>query len=304
MFAAPQVIKTEVFAEVPQSLRKTDIPLERLAAGRGRPPAGCTLEGPSFDRAGNLYFVDNTYGRIFRADPSGQIEVIAEYDGEPNGLKLHKDGRIFVADYRHGIVTVDPATGKVTPVVSRYMTDHFRGVNDLVFSKNGDLYFTDQGQTDLADPNGSVYCYSADGKLRKVIGNAPSPNGLVFNLEEDILFVATTRSNAIWRVPLTPSGAVSRLGVFLYLSGGVGPDGLALDESGGLAIAHPGMGVVWVFSARGEPLYRVESCRGDKPTNIAYGGPDRRTLYIMEAATGSILTARLPSPGRAMYSHS
>jgi gluconolactonase len=303
MYPAPQIIDTEVFAEMPQSLRRTDIPAERLAAGRGAQPAGCGLEGPSFDRAGNLYFVDNTYGRIFRADPQGKIDVIAEYEGEPNGLKIHKDGRIFVADYHHGILTVDPATGAIKLVVARYMTEHFRGVNDLVFTRTGELYFTDQGQSDLANPNGAVYCYSPNGQLRRVMDNGPSPNGLVFNVDEHILYVAVTRANAIWRLPLTPAGTVSRMGLFVQMSGGLGPDGLALDESGGLVAAHPGMGSVWIFSASGEPLYRVRCCRGDKPTNIAFGGPDRRTLYIMEGATGSILTARVPVAGQLMYSH-
>ncbi|MGE3922470.1 MAG: SMP-30/gluconolactonase/LRE family protein [Lautropia sp.] len=303
MFAPPERIATEVFTEIPAALRRQDTPPERLASGRGRPPAGCGLEGPSFDRAGNLYCVDNVYGRIFRIDPAGRVEVIADYDGEPNGLKIHRDGRIFVADYQIGIVTVDPASGAVTPVVSRYMTEHFRGVNDLVFARNGDLYFTDQGQTDLADASGAVYCLPADGPLRKVLANAPSPNGLVLNPHEDVLYLATTRANAIWRVPFAPSGAVSRMGVYLYLGGGIGPDGLALDEAGGLYVAHPGLGVVWAFSPRGEPWLRIDCCVGDKPTNIAFGGADRRTLYIMEAATGSILTARLPVAGRAMYSH-
>ncbi len=163
MFAAPQLIQTEVFTEVPQALRKTSVSAERIAAGRGMPKAGCFLEGPSFDRAGNLYFVDNTYGRIFRASPQGKVEVAAEYDGEPNGLRIHKDGRIFVADFKHGIMLLDAASGKVTPVVSRYQTEHFKGVNDLVFASNGDLYFTDQGQTDLNYPTGRVYCLTAAG---------------------------------------------------------------------------------------------------------------------------------------------
>ena len=103
MFNAPKLIQTEVFAEVPQSLRKTTVPAERIAAGGGGIPAGSFLEGPSFDRAGNLYVVDIPYGRIFRISLKGNFDLIAEYDGEPNGLRIHKDGRIFVADHKlHG----------------------------------------------------------------------------------------------------------------------------------------------------------------------------------------------------------
>ncbi len=72
---------------------------------------------------------------------------MTEYDGWPNGLKIHKDGRIFVTDYKRGIVLVDPDTGKVTPLLETRGSESFKGVNDLFFAANGDLYFTDQGQT-------------------------------------------------------------------------------------------------------------------------------------------------------------
>ena len=303
MFAVPQDIPTEVFAEVPAAHRKSGNTPERVAAGRGAPKAGTNMEGPSFDRAGNLYFVDNAYGRIFRADPQGRVELVADYDGEPNGLRIHKDGRIFVADYKHGILLLDPSSGSMSTLVSRYNTGHFIGVNDLIFTRNGDLYFTDQGQTDLNDATGRIYCLKAGGELVCVADNLPSPNGLVFNNREDTLYVAVTRANAIWRLPLTPTGAVSRMGVFLHLSGGIGPDGIAMDEAGGLAIAHPGLGSAWIFNAAGEPLYRVRSCRDGHTTNLAYGGPDRKTLYIAESGSGTILMARVPTAGALLYSH-
>ncbi|MDO8596895.1 MAG: SMP-30/gluconolactonase/LRE family protein [Sulfuricaulis sp.] len=303
MFAPPEFIKTEVFAEVPESLRKSAVLPERAATGKTPLQAGCFLEGPSFDRAGNLYTVDVPFGRIFRFSPQGKCEVVAEYDGEPNGLRIHKDGRIFIADYKNGILLLDPASGRLTPVVSRYREERFKGVNDLTFASNGDLYFTDQGQTDLADPSGRVYRYTAKGVLERIAECVPSPNGLVLNLAETQLFLAVTRGNAVWRLPFAPNGQVVRMGLYLQFSGGSGPDGMTLDEQGGLVVAHPVMGAAWIFSHRGEPLYRVQSCRGDTVTNVAFGGPDRRTLYITEAASGSILTARVPTAGRVLFSH-
>ena len=53
----------------------------------------------------------------------------------------------------------------------------------------------------------------------------------------------------------------------------------------------------------GDPVARVRSRAGLATTNIAYGGADGKTLYIIESETGSILTARMPVPGRPMYSH-
>ena len=83
-----------------------------------------------------------------------------------------------------------------------------------------------------------------------------------------------------------------------------GPDGLALDEDGNVVVAHPGLGLVWVFSKRGEPLYQVKSCAGEMTTNIAYGGEDRKTLFIVDSAKANILIARMQVAGKLMYSHS
>jgi sugar lactone lactonase YvrE len=90
----------------------------------------------------------------------------------------------------------------------------------------------------------------------------------------------------------------------VHPSGGLaGPDGLALDEDGNLAIAHAQHGTVWLFSKFGEPLLRIRSCAGRAITNLAYGGPGNRTLYITEAETGSILAADMPVAGKRMFSH-
>lgn len=295
-----KTIETEVFAQVPARLRKSGSPPERLAAGKSATPMGSFLEGPSFDRAGNLYVTDLAWGRIFKVSPKGDFEVVIEYDGEPNGLAIHKDGRIFVADHKLGILYLKE--GKpgpaVVPVVSRYHQQGFKGVNDLTFDPEGNLYFTDQGVTDLADPTGCVYRYTAAGKLEQLANCLPSPNGIV--VEKNLVYVAVTRGNAVWRLPLTPEGKVVRLGVFLHLSGGRGPDGMAMDEAGGLAVAHVDFGAVWIFSHRGEALYRVASCKSDMVTNVAYQGNE---IYITDSGSGCILRAKVPTAGRTLFSH-
>src|SRR5262245_13995074 len=75
------------------------------------------LEGPSFDRKGNLWCVDIPFGRIFRIDPKGEWTLVAEYDGWPNGLKIHKDGRIFICDYRNGLLKLNGKTGEIETVL-------------------------------------------------------------------------------------------------------------------------------------------------------------------------------------------
>jgi gluconolactonase len=304
MYTPPEEIKTEVFARLPDKFRRKDPENAWSLVNRRGLVADSFLEGPSFDRDGNLYIVDIPYGRIFRISPAGEFTLVAEYDGEPNGLKLARDGRIVITDYRHGLMTLDPASGKVSSLLERRWSERFKGVNDLVFAGNGDIYFTDQGQTGIHDPTGRVYRLRVDGVLDQIVSNVPSPNGLVLNGNEHILYVAATRGNAIWRIPLMPDGTASKVGIFIQLSGSLGgPDGLAMDEQDNLAIAHAGLGTVWIFSRLGEPLYRVRSCQGLATTNVAYGGSDNKNLYITESESGCVLVARVPVAGRLMESH-
>jgi len=118
------------------------------------------------------------------------------------------------------------------------------------------------------------------------------------------VFLAVTRGNCVWRVPLSPDGGVAEVGIYIQLSGGWGgPDGLALDANGRLFIAHVGLGAVWVFDALGEPVYRIRSCAEPHTTNMAFGGTDNKTLFITESGSGSILKVEMDVPGKRMFSH-
>jgi gluconolactonase len=303
MYAAPREISCEVFAELPDELRRAGAPSDWTRWQPGEARSHSLLEGLSFDREGRLRCVDVAFGRIFRVSAEGRFEVVAEYDGEPNGLRIHRDGRIFIADYKHGIMRLDPGSGRVEPFLTRYRVERFKGVNDLVFASNGDLYFTDQGLTGLHDPTGRLFRLTASGELQCLLDNIPSPNGLVLNMDETQVYVGVTRANAVWRVPVLPDGSVVKAGTFIQLSGGAGPDGMAMDEAGNILVCHVGLGSVWVFDPFGEAHYRIRSPRGRKTTNLAFGGADRRTLYIAEAESGCILTAQMPVAGRVLYSH-
>ena len=204
-FAPPPTITTEVFTRLPDKLRRPRRSAWADANRAGR-ETDSFLEGPSFDRQGRLYVTDIPNGRVFRITTAGEWEQIAEYDGWPNGLKIHKDGRIFITCYKRGIMELDAATGRVTPFLDSVGSESFKGVNDLVFASNGDLYFTDQGQTGLQDPSGRVYRYSTAGVLTCLLGTVPSPNGIVVDANATYLLVAVTRANQIWRIPLHPSG--------------------------------------------------------------------------------------------------
>ncbi|MDE2583537.1 MAG: SMP-30/gluconolactonase/LRE family protein [Rhodospirillales bacterium] len=298
MYPPPQVLETEVFATVPDSLR-LDRPswMQRhhLRA------VDSFLEGPGFDRAGNLYMTELAHGRILRLSPAGAWDVVAEYDGRPNGLRIRNDGAIFVTDRLRGIVRLHPENGEIETILPELPTAKLHGPNDLVIARNGDIYFTDQGETGLSNPTGRLVRLTAAGEAQVLLDTVPSPNGLALTADESALLLAVTRANAIWHVPLLgPERMPGRVGTYIQMSGGPGggPDGILHDADDNLVVAHARMGAVWVFSLLGEPLYRLRSCTGRMTTNIAFGGADRHRLFITESATGTILTARLPTPGR------
>lgn len=298
MFKAPPVVRTEVFALIPETMR-----IRGQTPRRPGPHRDSFLEGPAFDTQGNLYCVDIAWGRILRVSPEGHFDVVAQYDGEPNGLAFHRDGRLFIADHALGLLTMDPATAVVTPLLDRPHRQRFKGLNDLVFASNGDLYFTDQGESGLQDASGRLYRLRRDGGLDCLLDGIPSPNGLALVPDESVLLLAVTRANAIWRVPLTlmPGGGITRVGTFVQMSGGTGPDGMAMDRAGSFVVAHIGLGCAWLFDPRGEPRARIESCAGALVSNVAFGGLDRRRVYLTESESGSILTATLDQPGLVLF---
>lgn len=304
MFAAPPVIATEVFTRLPDHLRILDRE-SPWSLARGGGPLHSFLEGPSFDRDGNLFCVDLCHSRIFKITPDGAWTVFASFAGAPNGLKIHRDGRIFVADAKLGLLCFDAREATFDVVADSYDGQKFGGLNDLVFADNGDVYFTDPGASAYENPIGRVFCLRNDGRLELIAEGLPYPNGLVLDASNDFLFVALTRSLQVLRIQVRPKhGAFYKSGVFVQMSGGLaGPDGMALDDSGNLAVVHAGFGSVWLFDQLGEPIARIKSSTGIRTTNVAYGGEDRKTLYITEAAAGVILRAKLDTPGRLMFSH-
>jgi gluconolactonase len=246
------------------------------------------------------------FGRIFRIDAKGDWDLVIQYDGWPNGLKIHKDGRIFVADYRKGLLVLDPRSGKLEAFLETAFSEGFKGLNDLHFADNGDLYFTDQGQSGIADPSGRVYRLrtGSDGKageLQRLVANAPSPNGITLNTKNNQVYVAMTRAQQIWRLPLMAGGTPSKTGVAIQLSGGhAGPDGIEMDAEDGLIVCQLGVGI-WRFDANCLPTHLVHAGKHHRlMTNVAFQG---KKLFITDSANGEILAAELPVAGKRMFSH-
>ncbi|WP_434644364.1 SMP-30/gluconolactonase/LRE family protein [Achromobacter piechaudii] len=297
---APDVAQFEIWSTLPDHFRRHQRS-DWADANRGGAPVDSFLEGPVFDRHGNLYVTDIPWGRIFRIGPDREWSLVAEYDGEPNGMKFLDDDRLLITDYKNGLMVLDVANGQVAPYLARRNSERFKGVNDLIFDASGNLYFTDQGQSGLHDPSGRLFRLRPDGQLDCLLDNVPSPNGVALSPDGKVLYLAVTRGNCVWRVPLMADGSVSKVSQFFTSYGPSGPDGLAVDQDGNLLVCNPGLGYVWLLNHRAEPVMVWRSPKGMSTTNLAFGGDDGGTLFCTESVSGSILTARGPHPGLALH---
>jgi gluconolactonase len=253
-------------------------------------------EGPAFDREGNLFVVNVETGVISKVSPEGKVETFVNTGGAPNGAKFHLNGDLYVADRRRGILAIS-RSGNIRVVVDTDQGNRFRGPNDLVFDLNGDLYFTDPHGSSAENPFGRVYRFCSSGELTCLASGLAFPNGLVLSRDGQSLFVANTRKNRILRYVLSPP---VRSYVFSQLSGGWGPDGIALDVAGNLYIAHYGGGEVIFLNPIGEAVERVP-VGGLYPTNVAFGGSGRKTLYVTEVETGSVYCFNADHAGLPLY---
>jgi gluconolactonase len=297
----PTIRTLQLFSAMPEKFRRTGVRTEWADVNQGGRLADSFLEGPVFDTQGNLYVTDIPFGRVFRIDHKGEWDLVAQWEGEPNGMKFLNDTELLVTDYKNGLMRLNIQTGQVQTFLERRNSESFKGVNDLVLDSRGNVYFTDQGQSGMHDPSGRVYRLSPDGKLDQLLNNVPSPNGIVLSPDERFLFVAATRGNSVWRMPLLSDGSVSKVGQFFTSYGPSGPDGLAMDASGRLLVANPGLAYVWVLSHWAEPEEILTGPKGASLTNMAFGGKDRKTLYCTDSTNGNILMADMSVAGCSLH---
>jgi gluconolactonase len=312
----PKIIEARVLTRLPDSFRRRRR-TEWSDANKPGHEVDSFLEGPTFDREGNLYVVDIPFGRIFRISTALEWTLVAEYDGWPNGLALHRDGSLWIADYRRGLLRLSSSTlaassssptrasatiGDPEVLLAHRNSESFKGLNDLTFDRDGNCYFTDQGQTGLHDPSGRVYRLRTTGQLDLVIGGIPSPNGVALDRDGKFLYVAVTRANQVWRGPLLADGNVSKVGAFRTFFGTSGPDGMAVDVDNRIVVAHASLGGAFVINAQGEVTHFVKSPAGSTVTNVAYR-PGTARLVVTESESGSILEAELSAPGAPLFSH-
>lgn len=290
-------LAAELWTRLPDALHHTGEPNDWVKTTRPGMRLHSFLEGACFDASGALWLVDVPYGRIFRISPAGEWTLAYRIGGEPHGLARLPDGRFAMTDYRRGVLALDPATGACETLVDRVNTENFRGLSDIARAPNGDLWFTDSGRSSLSDPTGRLFRLRspldpASRRLELVLANVPYPNGVALSPDGKLVYLAATRANAVWRLMAdAPDPGWPMVGTFVQLSGGLGPDGLAVDRRGRLAVAHGQAGRAWLFDALGDKLAEIRTPGGLWVTSCAFGGADESQIIIVEAQTGGVYRA-------------
>ena len=207
----------------------------------------------------------------------------------------------FIADHRLGLLAFHLDSGTITPALDRAWAKASAGSTTSCSPPTG-ISTHRPGQSGLQDLRGRVLRLRANGVLECVLDRIPSPNGLALNADESASSRRDPRQRRVAH-SVGPPRSACKVGVFLHLSGGGGPDGLAIDEEGNLAVAMPGTG------SCGSSLRAASRCTGSfraagmRPTNLAFGGSDRRRASSLSRAAGPFSRPRCPTPGLRLFSH-
>ncbi|MBD3624779.1 MAG: SMP-30/gluconolactonase/LRE family protein [Rhodobacteraceae bacterium] len=255
-------------------------------------PMHSFLEAAFFDAAGDLWLSDVPYGRVFRVTPAAEWTVEHHIDGQPHAMRIAPDGRRIAVDYRHGLIRLTDAT--FFEVLATGDPEPFLGLSDMAYGPDGALWFTDSGRTSLNDPRGRVYRWK-DGRLRRVLDCVPYANGIAVSPDNAWVYVAATRANQVWKLSTRlPDTGLPMVGTYLPLSGGLGPDGLACNSLGWLAVAQAQAGRARVFDELGDPIAEVRLPRGLWTTSVTFDPADPYRLIIVDAQFAGVFTCILP----------
>jgi len=267
-------------------------------------PEGVFIEGPVFDKEGNLWFVEIGSGWISRITAQGNYEKFYNTGIQwgPNGMQMDRKGRLIICHRQLGIIALDPKTKKVTTIVKNYKGKKFNGPNDLVISSKGFVYFTDPWGTGVHNPTGGVYRVSLKtGKIIQLFNNLAFPNGINLSADEKILYIGECNKNRILKCDLTEDGLLAGSYVMTQFTGGNGPDGMSLDVEGNIYQAHFDSAGVYVVSPMGKVLDFISVPEGTGTTYAIFGGPENKTIYITESWKNIIYKVKVAYPGQLRY---
>jgi gluconolactonase len=288
----------------------------------------CLLEGPAFDDQDNLYFSDIFGNRIYRMTPDGTLSVFRADSGRTNGNTFDAQGRLiscegaeFGPGGRRRMVRTDLKTNQVEVLTERFEGKRYNSPNDVVADIHGRIWFTDPFYGD--DRSGleldaeAVYRIDPDGRVTRVLSQPEiqRPNGLAITPDARTLYIIDSHTRPggnrkVWSCDVAPDGRLSGQRLVFDFGQGRGGDGMRLDELGHLWIAagilfprHAGETAdvppgVYVITPTGELMGHIPILE-DVCTNLAFGGPGRKTLYVTSGKT--VYKVPLAVSGYALY---
>lgn len=251
------------------------------------------IEGPACDRAGNIYCVSFRHARnIARVTPDGRAEVFLELPGKSwgNGIRFDAAGTMFIADYTgHNVLRVDMATRAISVFAHN---DAMNQPNDLAIAPDGTLYASDPN---WKNNTGQLWRISLDGKTHREASDMGTSNGIDVSPDGRTLYVNESMQRNVWMFDIAPDGSLKNKRLLKKFND-FGFDGMRCDVDGNLYITRHGKGVVVKLSPQGEVLREIDVL-GPNPSNLCFGGPDGRTVYVTEVKAKRLVQFRVDRPG-------
>lgn len=261
-------------------------------------------EGPAWDGKSTLY-ISNCYGDWITKIRAGVADTFITHSEEipaynrTNGLLFYKD-ILYACDFGTKAVLKISADKKVTVLSTGAPERPFQRPNDLAMGPDGFLYVTDPHHYDKTNPDGAVFKIDPEtGATSVVIQNLAFPNGIAFSPDGQGLYVCESAFNRVLKYPFNDGKIGPERSVFIELSGG-DPDGITFDKEGNLYIAHFGGGAVYIVHPSGETACYLKT-PGRKPTNLAFGGKNLKTLYLTEVETNAVYKMKTNIKGIPLY---
>jgi gluconolactonase len=245
-------------------------------------------EGPVSAPDGTLYFSDVRANRIYRLGSDGKAVIFRENSGGANGLALDRAGRLVAVEGGNARIVAITPDGAVMPLAEKSGDKPFIRPNDLILDANGGIYFTDPGPRPMpglpAAQKPAVYYVRPGGEAVLVNSDITRPNGITLSLDGKTLLVADSLGEDVVAFDVQPDGTLknrrpfARLRDVMKTATGVqsGADGMAVDRQGRLYVTSSTG--IQVFDAKSVYLGTIAVPK--KPSNLAFGGQDRKTLYI------------------------
>jgi len=238
-------------------------------------------EGPSVDKAGNIFFTDQPNDKIWKYDTDGKLSVFLDKSGRPNGTYFDKKGNLLTCTEEKNEVWSINKKGKVKILLKDYQGHRINGPNDIWADKKGGLYITDPyyqrnfWDRKTSELKGQYVFYLPKGKDQPipVIEDMQQPNGIVGTPDGKYLYVADIRGRKTFRYTINKDGMLS--GKQLVFE--QGSDGMTLDERGNIYIT--GNGGVTAYSKEGKKLTFIRVSK-NWVSNVCFSGKDRKTLFI------------------------